>query len=246
MKRIISILFFFITIFTFGKNNFTYAEKTTYNAYWNGIKVGTVVLEVLPKDSNSDDFTFKMTMKTNSFADKFYSSRQTITSIIDSSMSYSKMYQQTGKEKKKEKDKRVEFDWTNNKIKYYSDKKLSKEMNLQKGMLDPLSIFYFLRNQEMKIGKSIDCNVTDGKRIVNGHAVVSREETIETDDFGEIETFVVEPDLRGLGGVFSSSDDAQMIIWFSQGESRLPVKIRSKVRVGSFTAELVKIEGVDL
>jgi hypothetical protein len=246
MKRTVSILFILLAIFAFGKNNFTYVEKATYNAYWNGIKVGTVVLEVLPKSNNSDDFTFKMTMKTNSFADKFYSASQTITSTIDSTVSYSKMYQQKGKEKKKEKDRRVEFDWKNNKVRYYSDKKLSKEMDLQKGMLDPLSIFYFLRNQEMKIGKSIVCNVTDGKRIVNGHAVVSGEEIIKTDNFGKIKTFVVEPDLKGLGGVFSSSDKAQMMIWFSQGESRLPVRIKSKVRVGSFTAELAKFEGVNL
>lgn len=246
MRKILCLLMIVIGIFTFGKNNFNYGEKAIYNAYWNGIKAGTATMEVLPKSNDSTDFTFKMIMRTNSFADKFYSSRQTFISTIDNTLTQSKGYHQKGKEKKKERDRKIEFDWKKNQIKYYREGKLSNTMAVQKGILDPLSIFYFFRDQDLKVGKIINCTVTDGKKIIKGYAIVTREETIKVGKFGKVKTFVVEPDLNGLGGIFSGSDDDKMEIWLTQGESKLPVKIKSKVKVGSFTAELDQIVGVEL
>jgi len=243
MKRILGILLMLLTTLAFGQNSFNYGEKATYNAYWNGIKVGTVVLEVLPKKANSDDYTFRMKMATNSFAEKFYNSQQTITSIMDKNISHSKSYHEKGKEKKKEKERKIDFDWKNKKTKYYRNGKFSKELTLKEGTLDPLSIFYFFRNQDIKVGKVVECNVTDGKKLINGSVRVKKEETIKVGKLGKMKTYLLEPTLNGLGGVFSGSDDAKMEIWLSQGESKLPVRIKSKVKVGSFTAELVSVTG---
>ncbi|MGF6907101.1 DUF3108 domain-containing protein [Fusobacterium sp. PH5-44] len=246
MKRILCLLMVAVGAFVYGKNNFNYGEKAIYNAYWNGIKAGTAVMEVLPQNGNSTDFTFKMTMKTNAFADKFYSSRQTFISTVDNNLTQSKGYQQKGKEKKKERNRKLEFDWKKNQVKYYREGKLSKTLAISKGTLDPLSIFYFFRNQDLKVGQLINCTVTDGKKIIKGHAIVTREEIIKVGKFGKVKTFVVEPDLKGLGGIFSGSSDDKMEIWLTQGETKIPVKIKSKVKVGSFTAELDQLVGVKL
>ena len=243
MKKILGTLLILAISFAFGQNNFNYGEKATYNAYWNGIRAGTVVLEVLPKVDNSNDYTFRMRMTTNSFAERFYSSQQTITSTIDENVSHSKSYHTKGIEKKRERERKITFDWENMKTEYYRDGNLSNELTLVEGTLDPLSLFYFLRNQDIEVGKIIQSNVTDGRRLISGSIHVKKEETIKVGKLGNIKTYVIEPTLDGLGGIFGSSD-SNMEIWLSQGNSRLPVRIRSKVKVGTFTVELARVEGV--
>jgi len=54
----------------------------------------------------------------------------------------------------------------------------------------------------------------------------------------------VEPDLQHIGGVFEKSKDAKLKIWVTADKRRIPVKVKSKVRVGSFVAELISAEGI--
>ena len=59
---------------------------------------------------------------------------------------------------------------------------------------------------------------------------------------GSYETYLVEPELRDLGGVFKKSKNATLKIWVTADRRCIPVKIKSKVKVGSFVAELVSVE----
>jgi len=56
---------------------------------------------------------------------------------------------------------------------------------------------------------------------------------------GDIPSFRVRLDIKHLSGVFKKSTDAELIVWFSADARRIPVKVRSKVKVGHFTLELV-------
>jgi hypothetical protein len=84
--------------------------------------------------------------------------------------------------------------------------------------------------------------VTDGKKHVLGVAEVVRRETI-TVPAGTFDTFLIEPDLAQVGGVFEKSPDAKIQLWVSADHRRLPVKLKSKVVVGSFSGELVSMAG---
>ena len=56
--------------------------------------------------------------------------------------------------------------------------------------------------------------------------------------------FLIEPDLKDVGGVFEKSKDAKIKIWVTADHRRIPVRFESKVVVGSFVAELVAAEGL--
>ena len=86
--------------------------------------------------------------------------------------------------------------------------------------------------------------MTDGKKHVLGIADVVRRETI-TVPAGTFDTFLIEPDLAHVGGVFEKSPDAKIQLWVSADHRRLPVKLKSKVIVGSFSGELVSMTGTD-
>jgi hypothetical protein len=48
-----------------------------------------------------------------------------------------------------------------------------------------------------------------------------------------------------VGGVFEKSPDARLQLWVTADHRRLPVKLKSKVIVGSFTGELVDMSGTE-
>jgi hypothetical protein len=52
----------------------------------------------------------------------------------------------------------------------------------------------------------------------------------------------MEPELKEIGGLFKKSKNAKIQLWVTADERRLPVKIASKVSVGSFIGELMTIE----
>ena len=52
------------------------------------------------------------------------------------------------------------------------------------------------------------------------------------------------PEMKDLSGVFKKSPDGVLRIWYSADSLKIPVKISSKVIVGSFNARLVSAEGL--
>ena len=77
-----------------------------------------------------------------------------------------------------------------------------------------------------------------------GVADVVRRETIRV-PAGTFDTFLIEPDLSHVGGVFEKSPDAKIQLWVSADSRRLPVRLKSKVIVGSFSGELVSMTATD-
>jgi len=62
---------------------------------------------------------------------------------------------------------------------------------------------------------------------------------------GTYDTYLFEPDIEHVGGVFEKSKDAKIELWITADKRRIPVRLRSKVIVGSFVGELVSMTGVD-
>jgi hypothetical protein len=50
--------------------------------------------------------------------------------------------------------------------------------------------------------------------------------------------------MKNLSGVFKKSPKGILRVWYSADNRRIPVKISSKVVVGSFTAQLLKARGL--
>jgi len=55
----------------------------------------------------------------------------------------------------------------------------------------------------------------------------------------DYDTYLVEPDLKDVRGVFEKSRKSRLRLWITADEQRLLVKIKSKVVVGSFTGTLM-------
>jgi hypothetical protein len=94
-------------------------------------------------------------------------------------------------------------------------------------------------------GQTVPFKIADGKSVVDGTLKVLGREKVRT-PLGEIKTIKVEPQMKGIKGIFGKSPDSHMYIWFSDDDRRLMVKILSEVSVGSFTALLSGLQGATL
>jgi hypothetical protein len=223
---------------------FPVGEKLFYEVKWGVIPAAYATLEVMPqtKDNDTSGLHFVMTARTNEFADLFYKYRNRIDSFTDTSLTRSLGFSKREQERSRIRNEDVRFDWDKMETRITGNEGEERRgVELVPGAFDPLSIFYAFRIRALEVGKELDVPVSDGRKLAQGTArVVDREEIVVNEQ--HYDCFVVEPDLKDLGGVFRRSPEATMHIWVTADELRLPVRVRSKIIVGYFTADLVAVE----
>jgi len=263
LSRQILITIFSLTLLCFAsahavadENHFAFfpGEKLKFKMKWGIFPAGEAVLEVLPIETINGvkSFHFVMQAKTNSFIDRIYKYRSRIDAYADLRMTRSLKYLKRTEAGKAVKEVNVQFDWEKKEAYYFRSKTKfgtkpttkyrRRRTPLLAGSFDPLSVFYYTRLLNISQNRPIERPVTDGKKCVMASAEIIKREFIKLN--GELyDTFLVQPDLKHIEGVFSKSKDAKIYIWVTADERRIPLKIKSKVIVGSFTGELVSAEG---
>lgn len=225
---------------------FQSGEKLTFRLRWAFISAGYATMEVLPMETREGQraFHFLLTAKSNTFIDTFYKVRDRIDAWADAAMEHSLLYKKNQREGRHRRDETVRFDWKNAKADYKDTyRHLQKQIDLMPGSFDPLSAFYYVRTQKLEPGAVLQRPVTDGKKNVMGILKVVGREKIAIDG-NEYDTWLIKPDLKHIGGVFEKSKDAHIKLWVTADKHQLPVKIASKVVVGSFVGELISAEGL--
>ncbi len=226
-----------------GRVCFSAGERLVYDIKWTVIPAGRVTLEVLPDEevNGQPARRFAMTARTNSFVDAFYKVRDRVDAWTDLGLTRTLLYRQDQHEGKTRRKVLVTLDWDRHEATYTQDGKPNRPIQVPDGAFDPLSIFYYFRTLALSEGAELTRPVTDGKKAVLGRAKVRKKEKVKT-EMGEMEAWLLEPELKHVGGVFEKDEKAKLQIWFSTDGRAIPVKIKSKVAVGSFTVELVSVE----
>ncbi|CAN2041825.1 DUF3108 domain-containing protein [Candidatus Magnetomoraceae bacterium gMMP-15] len=231
------------------KSLFEPGERLTFVLKWGIIPAGEAVLETGQHEIINNELArhFIITAKSNSFVDIFYKVRDRIDGYTDMEMTHSVLYKKKQREGSTKRDVIVTFDWKNLKAQYKNtyknNKKVEKTISLSEGAFDPLSAFYYIRSCDLKQNIEINHPITDGKKCVTGSVKVIKREKI-TVESGTYDTYLIEPDLKHVGGVFEKSSDAKIKVWITADKRRIPVKVKSKVAVGSFVGELISIEKI--
>lgn len=234
---------------------FSPGEKLTFQIKWGNVPAGEAVLEVLPVEMRGGTpvYHFAMQVKTNAFLDLFYYYRNRVDAYAELQMNRSLLFRQSVKTSRKTKNVTVDFDWQANLAHFQRTEAVSHtkqephvktlQTPLLPGTFDPLSAFYYTRRLALQEGVLVERPVSDGKRALRANLKVIGRETI-TLNGRSYDTFLVQPDLKGVNPVFEKEAGAAIQIWVSADAYRIPIKLKSKVRIGSFTGELVDVEGV--
>lgn len=241
MKKVIDIKVFIWLLFaTFLSSNalaFTIPERLTYDLTWSGIKAGEAALEI---KEEGDHLIIVSTAKSAKWVSVFYKVDDRVESRLkkgnhDSRIGYSINYRLKLREGRHRRDKEVIFDANNSKaiyIDYIGNER--KEIDIPIPVFDPLSSFYYFRGLNLEVGKPVYVTIFDSKKVWNVEVQVLRKERIEV-PAGEFDTIVIKPLMKSEGIFYRKGD---IYIWLTDDEKRIPVKLQTKVKIGSINANL--------
>ena len=224
---------------------FTPGERLVFSLNWQGISAGKAELTILPITTLSGEpaYHFVLTARTNGFIDNFYKVRSRFEAFADMGLTRSLLFKKKQREGDFRREADIRFDWERNEARYFTKTKIRTPIPLAAGTFDPLSVLFYVRTLPFAEGAEVKRFVTDGKKSVEGTMRVVKKETI-TVPAGTYDTYLVKPDTKDIGGVFKKSKNATISLWLTADHRRMPVKIKSKVSIGSFYGELEKAEGV--
>jgi len=136
-----------------------------------------------------------------------------------------------------------------NEVEYLRDSsqvlsKKSGKHQVQEGILDILSAFYFARNHKfneaLEVGEVIEFMTYFSDENFPLRIRYRGTEVIKT-NFGKIECYKFSP-VTEVGRAFKTEDD--MHVWISRDKNRIPIKVRFDLAVGSFTCNLEEFKGL--
>jgi hypothetical protein len=219
---------------------FRQGEKMVYQARWGVVSAGQSVIEILPDQIVNDVKTwhFAMTTTTNAGMDMIYKVREHKESYMDLTRMRTVLYKEK-EEGNHPRDVVVTYDWAKGTVTRYENGNMGDTISIPAGTIDPLGLFFFIRMNKLKLGEVLEFPVTDGKKYWDTKATVVRKEQL-TINGKSYDTFVVMPDMKRLEDVFKTKNEQpDLMVWFSADDRQVPVKIESKVIIGTFVFELV-------
>ncbi len=217
----------FVENVAFGVN-----EKFTFDINYGFINAGVATMEVVRLIEYESRPCYQIVSRANSnrFFSTFYKVDDRVESIIDAVGIFSWQFEKKLREGSYRSHRICSFDQRNHAV-YYKDDTLAVPPFVQ----DALSVLYYIRTQKLEPGTTLYVdNFTDGKLYPLEVRILKRE-TI-TVKAGTFDCIVVEPLLKTVG-VFKHT--GKLKVWLTDDRLKMPVLMKSKVLVGSITAELI-------
>lgn len=210
---------------------FGLGEHLEFDITYGFITAGyaTMSVDKLIEFENRPCYRIVTTANSNSFFSSFYNVDDRVESIIDAIGLFSWRFEKNLKEGKYRAIRKFSFDQRNHKAEYNND-----TTTVPPYVQDALSVFYFVRTQDLKVGESIFVDHYNDGKLYPMEIKVLKKETI-TVPAGTFECLVIEPLMQSVG-VFKH--EGKLKVWLTNDRLRLPVLMKSKVLVGSIAAEL--------
>jgi len=214
-------------------------EKLTYDLSWTGITAGTATQEVIDDGSS---LRVVSTARSAAWISVFFPVEDRIESILEKAvpplLGLPLHYRMKVREGSHRRDKELTFDHKILKA-YYIDHRNGekKTVDILQNTYDAYSSFYYLRTLKLEVGKSVFVNMLDNKKLWNVEVQVVKKEKLNT-ILGEVNTIQVRPIMKSEG-IFERK--GAIDIWLTDDDRRIPVRMKTKIKIGSITATLVKV-----
>ncbi len=207
-------------------------EILDFQIKYSKLSVGRARLELgeIEEHRGHRAMTILSRAKSAKWMDSVYKVRDEVESIMDLNRMHSLSFSKRLREGKYRADMAAEF-LHEESLARYDD---GSERELLPGSQDILTALLYIRSFPLEVGMLLHIPIHDGKKSYPLRVAVIERERVTT-VMGEFDCLVLEPSLES-GGLFKS--EGRMLIYLSDDERRLPVKLRAKAPVGAFTSEL--------
>ncbi len=217
----------------------TVPEKLSYDITWTGIKGGTATQEVIDEGNT---IRVVSTARSADWISVFFRVEDRVESVLSKvpppNIGLPQYYRMKIHEGSHRRDKEIFFDQKGCKADYVDHLgKMRLTLPILPNTYDFYSGFYFLRTMKLEVGKPVFVNIFDSMKMWNVEVLVLKKEKLDT-VLGEVNTIRVRPLVKSEG-IFQRKGAVD--IWLTDDERRIPVKMKTKVTIGSITATLVKV-----
>ncbi|MFH1335102.1 MAG: DUF3108 domain-containing protein [Candidatus Zixiibacteriota bacterium] len=212
---------------------FGVGERLEFSVGYGMINAGTAVMEIpdMIKLGGRKCFHIVSTAQSNKFFSVFFKVDDKVESFMDMYGLYSQRYDKHIREGKFKSDMSMTFDQDKHLALYYNGR---DTFQVPEYVQDVLSAFYFVRTQDLQVGKSIMVDNHTDKKTYPLEVKVLRKEKVKV-PAGEFDCVVVEPMLK-TPGIFEQK--GSLTVWLTDDEVKMPVLMKSKVFIGSISTEL--------
>lgn len=219
---------------------FSVGEKLYFDVKYGFVLAGKAIMHVARERKMAGRQVYHIIFEVNSTKDfdKVYKVRDRYETYIDKEGLFPWRFQQHIREGKYSRDFSAVFD--HRKLKAITPK---GEYEIPKYVNDILSAFYYARTvnyDTMKKGSILRLE-NFYKDKVYPLDVMYKGKDIATTKAGKFNCIVVEP-IIVEGGLFKSEGNIQ--IWLTDDDLKIPVKVQTKIIIGSIDAELTGYEGL--
>jgi hypothetical protein len=226
---------------------FQVPENLIFKANFGIINAGEATLTITEGDSISghEYFLIQAKITTNSFFDFFYKVRDNLESYWDVEKLLSRKFVKRLSEGSY-RQFRIHYNFPEDTLTYYvkiyQDSQKQEELKTLPNPQDPLSSIYWIRLQDFDVGDSIFVNVVADGRNLQTKVTALEKKPMKT-IFGNRECFKLH--LTSVNEEIEKQEE-ETFLWVTADEYKVPVKITTGLKVGSFTFELQQAENVDL
>ena len=219
----------------------------TYDVTWSVFQAGTVSATLQSVFQGSKDvYAVVTTAHSQAFVSLLFTVDNEFRSIFNPQTLCSERISKKINEGHRHKETEIVFD-SQRKLAILDERDLNKpheppkhaENEIPNCVEDVVTAFYYLRNQDFQIGKPLHLPVNDGSQTYDVTLDIQALETIQT-PLGRDSAIRVEP--KVFSGLFKRK--GRMLVWFSNDDQHLPLRIKFMIAVGTITATLKSVTHV--
>jgi len=225
---------------TVSNNAFTVGEKLTFNINYGFVTAGVAIMQIpeFQKISGRETYHIDFKVNTTSAFDLFYKVRDRYSTYLDVKGMFPWRFEQHIREGNYTRDFSAFFDQRRGKV--YTSEGSYKTV---KNVLDIISAFYFVRTVNFKLyspGDTLHLHNFYKDKTFPLDVIYRGKEKVDV-DAGTFNCIIVEPRIK-QGGLFKS--EGSILVWLTDDEIKMPVRVKSKIVIGSILADLTKYEGI--
>ena len=211
---------------------FGVGERLEFSIDYGIINAGhaTMTVERLRRIAGQECLDIRTEAKSNGFFSKIYKVWDRAQTFMDRETLLPWRFEKHLREGSYRKDLVIKFDRHGHYARYENDDEVMVHPHTQ----DELSAFYYVRMLPLEVGQDVFIDNHTNRKNYPLKVIVHGRETVKV-DAGTFDCLVIEPVIQE-GGIFTAK--GTLTIWVTDDERRIPVKMRTKIVVGSITASL--------
>ncbi len=215
---------------------FQEGERLVYDIAYLGAKTGVAIFEIKDKVQFNGRaiYPILLTAQSNDLVSLFYRVDDRVETHMDAEGLYTHYLNVKQHQGRKKRNKTINFDQIQHQAVQFKNNK-TETFEIPPAVQDSLSSLYFFRSRELpKVGTSTYIDVHESEKNWKLELRALKREEVKT-PVGIFQTIKVQALVR-YEGLFMDKGD--VFIWFSDDVKRIPVLIKTRIKIGSVTATL--------